>query len=150
MKKKTSRVPKAAPRSSADVLTDRLINEAIDRGIPFLLDEGPKIVGKLWEMFFPPEGEKKQKVSSANEARDQDNIISADFAGLGDENWWEVLGLNINASESEIHEAAEKLLAKKQSTKSVSEKARKEIEKNRKRVLGAYVMGLAAVRAKKE
>ncbi len=143
------RPKKVAPKNNVDAFIERVRDEAIEKGLVYVFEEGPKIVGKILSSFFPLEGGKKPNVASTKNAMDH-KIITPDFSGLGGENWWEVLSVNINASEEEIHEAAEKLLAKKQSTKAVSEKALKEKKESRKRVLGACVMGLASIKEKNE
>ena len=143
--KRRAQSPKYIPKSKADELLDRLFDMVAEKTIDVVINEGPKALGKLWDSFFSDKGEKKQSAKKPTEAKEK--IITPDFSGLGDENWWEVLGVNINASETEIHDAAEKLLATRSSTKPVSEKTLRDRETNRKKIFGACLAGLAAIRA---
>jgi len=134
MKKRPS-TRKVAPQNGNNELFESLIQMAASKVIDWALQEGPAAVGKLLDNIF---SEKKpaSHTNDSNSASDKEQkIINADFSGLGNENWWEVLGVNINTTEEEIHEATEKLLSKKSSTKTVSEKTQKNRELKRKKYL---------------
>jgi hypothetical protein len=146
--KKRIQNTKKTQKSNAEELLERVMKIAIEKGFDIASQEVPKLIEKFWSKIFSNEEEKKPNVASTKDSKAQGKIITPDFSAIGDENWWEVLSLNINATEEEIHEAAAKLLAKNQSTKSVSDKTLKAREEKRKRVLNACFIGIATIRAK--
>ena len=152
---KISRTPKVASRGD-DLFEEWLTiigGAIVHHAAPIIGEKIAEAFNKAYtyleRLIFPSESNTPIS-DSTKVSKGEGKIISADFSGLGDDGWWEILGVNINASEEEVHEAVKKILASKKPIKSTSLTVQKEIGINRKRVLGAYVIALAAIRAKND